>query len=89
MANEVQGRRRHKEVLSIMAILPLHYPATEKALLDSFIYLLLLFQAYMKIYQGEELPHPKSMLQVSSVPTVDFSVAVKRLDLLGSIHADI
>lgn len=25
-----------------------------------------LFQAYMKIYQGEELPHPKSMLQVSS-----------------------
>lgn len=23
-----------------------------------------LFQAYIKIYQGEELPHPKSMLQV-------------------------
>lgn len=22
-------------------------------------------QAYIKIYQGEELPHPKSMLQVS------------------------
>lgn len=22
------------------------------------------FQAYIKIYQGEELPHPKSMLQV-------------------------
>lgn len=24
----------------------------------------ILFQAYIKIYQGEELPHPKSMLQV-------------------------
>lgn len=24
----------------------------------------LLFQAYIRIYQGEELPHPKSMLQV-------------------------
>jgi hypothetical protein len=23
------------------------------------------FQAYIKIYQGEELPHPKSMLQVN------------------------
>lgn len=25
------------------------------------------FQAYIKIYQGEELPHPKSMLQVSII----------------------
>lgn len=24
-------------------------------------------QAYIKIYQGEELPHPKSMLQVGSL----------------------
>lgn len=24
----------------------------------------LFFKAYIKIYQGEELPHPKSMLQV-------------------------
>lgn len=29
-----------------------------------------LFQAYIKIYQGEELPHPKSMLQVCLI--VDF-----------------
>lgn len=28
------------------------------------------FQSYMKIYQGEELPHPKSMLQVSSYLSV-------------------
>lgn len=28
---------------------------------------LLYFQAYIKIYQGEELPHPKSMLQVLCV----------------------
>ena len=33
-------------------------------------FLCLCFQAYMKIYQGEELPHPKSMLQVSPAPTV-------------------
>lgn len=25
------------------------------------------FQSYIKIYQGEELPHPKSMLQVDTV----------------------
>lgn len=24
------------------------------------------FKAYIKIYQGEELPHPKSMLQVAN-----------------------
>ncbi|XP_020787016.1 atlastin-2-like isoform X1 [Boleophthalmus pectinirostris] len=28
--------------------------------------LLLYFKAYMKIYQGEELPHPKSMLQATA-----------------------
>lgn len=32
--------------------------------------LLLYLQAYMKIYQGEELPHPKSMLQVGLAPSV-------------------
>ena len=26
---------------------------------------LIIFQAYIKIYQGEELPEPKSMLHVS------------------------
>lgn len=31
---------------------------------NAFLSLLCLFQAYIKIYQGEELPHPKSMLQV-------------------------
>lgn len=28
------------------------------------IHLCFLFQSYIKIYQGEDLPHPKSMLQV-------------------------
>lgn len=28
------------------------------------VFLYPVLQAYIKIYQGEELPHPKSMLQV-------------------------
>lgn len=32
-------------------------------LIDS-VFLCPVLQAYIKIYQGEELPHPKSMLQV-------------------------
>ena len=34
--------------------------------MQMYYYYYLPLQAYIKIYQGEELPHPKSMLQVSS-----------------------
>lgn len=33
---------------------------------NCFVY----FQSYIKIYQGEELPHPKSMLQVGIVDSL-------------------
>lgn len=33
-------------------------------MLDEMLFAFVLLQAYIKIYQGEELPHPKSMLQV-------------------------
>ena len=37
-------------------------------------------QAYIKIYQGEELPHPKSMLQVRELRGGGRSRAVIALD---------
>lgn len=39
-------------------------------------------QAYIKIYQGEELPHPKSMLQVGEGELV--AIHVLELPLISS-----
>lgn len=46
------------------------------------VFLCTVLQAYIKIYQGEELPHPKSMLQVREGELV--GIRVLRLPSISS-----
>lgn len=61
------------ETLSFQRIHPWWF--NQLCYLECFLSSLCLFQAYIKIYQGEELPHPKSMLQVHFPHCMSFFIA--------------